>query len=101
MTDLAPIQPAAPAEHTRMQRMLDGIERLGNKMPDPALLFVWLCVGVIVLSQILSWMDIKATYQVVSPPPVTAEETYYGGSTVPVYVTPNEQEPADVYEVRT
>ncbi len=93
--------PAPAADHTFMQRMLDGIERLGNKMPDPAILFVWLCVGVIVLSQLLSWMDIKATYQVVSPPPVAAEETYYGGSTVPVYITPNEQEPADVYEVRT
>ena len=36
-----------------MERMLDGIERLGNKMPDPAILFLWLCIGVIVLSQIL------------------------------------------------
>ncbi len=49
--------------------MLDGIERLGNKMPDPAILFLWLCVGVIVLSQLLAWFDIKATYQVVEPPP--------------------------------
>ena len=48
-------------EKTGMERVLDGIERLGNKMPDPAILFVWLCIGVIVLSQILSWMDITAT----------------------------------------
>lgn len=83
-----------------MQRVLDGIERLGNKMPDPAILFLWLCVGVIVLSQLLSWMDIKATYQVVEPPPVAAEETYYGGSSQPVYVAPYDQEPAEAYEVR-
>jgi aminobenzoyl-glutamate transport protein len=83
-----------------MQRVLDGIERLGNKMPDPAILFLWLCVGVIVLSQVLSWFDIKATYQAVEPPPVPAEETYYGGSSDPVYVTPYEQEPADAYQVR-
>ena len=39
-------------------------------MPDPAILFLWLCVGVIVLSQILFWFDVKATYEVVEPPPV-------------------------------
>ena len=66
-----------------MQRVLDGIERLGNKMPDPAILFLWLCLGVILLSQALAWLDVKATYQVVAPPPVPAEETYYGGSTEP------------------
>src|SRR4051812_10173287 len=84
-----------------MERMLDRIERLGNKMPDPAILFLWLCLGVILLSQALAWLDVKATYQVVAPPPVPAEETYYGGSTDPVYVTPHEHEPADAYSVRT
>jgi aminobenzoyl-glutamate transport protein len=83
-----------------MARMLDRIERLGNKMPDPAILFLWLCVGVIVLSQILAWADLKATYQVVEPPPALSEETYYGGSTDPVYVGPNEPEPAADYQVR-
>src|SRR4051794_907541 len=101
MTDLAPIQPAAPAEHTRMQRMLDGIERLGNKMPDPALLFLWLCLGVILLSQALAWLDVKATYEVVAPPPVAAEETYYGGSADPGYAGPDGHEPAQDHKVRT
>ena len=55
MTDTAVPTPAPAADHTFMQRMLDGIERLGNKMPNPAILFVWLCVGVIILSQILGW----------------------------------------------
>jgi aminobenzoyl-glutamate transport protein len=66
--------PPTPVEKTFMQRMLDGIERLGNKMPDPAILFLWLCVGVIVLSQILYWLDVKTTYEVVKPPPLVAEE---------------------------
>ncbi|MDA0173882.1 AbgT family transporter [Solirubrobacter taibaiensis] len=94
----APTPPAAP--HTGMAKMLDRIERLGNKMPDPAILFLWLCVGVIVLSQILAWADVKATYQVVEPPPALSEETYYGGSTDSVYVGPTEHEPADDYQVR-
>jgi aminobenzoyl-glutamate transport protein len=84
-----------------MERILDGIERLGNKMPDPAILFLWLCLGVILLSQALAWLDVKATYQVVEPPPVPAVETYYGGSNEPVYVAPSDHAPADSYEVKT
>jgi aminobenzoyl-glutamate transport protein len=98
MTDVA--QPAAPAaEHTGMARVLDRIERLGNKMPDPAILFLWLCLGVILLSQALAWLDVKATYEVVSPPAAAAEETYYGGSVYPTYVGPTTPEPAADYKV--
>jgi aminobenzoyl-glutamate transport protein len=93
--------PADAAPHTVMQRLLDGIERVGNRMPDPAILFLWLCLGVILLSQALQWLDVKATYQVVAPPPVAAEETYYGGSVQPTYVGPTEPEPATDYKVRT
>jgi aminobenzoyl-glutamate transport protein len=95
----AAAQPAP--DHTVMQRLLDGIERLGNRMPDPAVLFLWLCLGVILLSQALQWVDVKATYQVVSPPPVAAQETYYGGSSDSVYVGPSRHEPAEDYAVRT
>src|SRR6476661_1232358 len=91
---------SSAAKPTFMERMLDGIERLGNKMPNPAILFVWLCVGVIVLSQILFWFDVKTTYQVIEPPRAPAEEVYYGGSTQPVYVAPDEPEPADSYQVK-
>jgi aminobenzoyl-glutamate transport protein len=101
MTNMAQPPAAAAPEHTFMQRMLDAIERLGNRMPDPAILFLWLCVGVILLSQALQWLDVKATYEVVAPPPVPAEETYYGGSIDPVYVGPTEHEPAEAYELRT
>jgi hypothetical protein len=79
---------AAPAEHTFLERILDGIERAGNKMPHPAILFLWLCVGVIVLSQVLYWFDVKATFEVVKPPAVATEETYYGGSIEPSDVGP-------------
>ena len=84
-----------------MQKLLDGIERLGNKMPNPAILFLWLCLGVILLSQVLSWLDVEATYEVVAPPPVPAEETYYGGSVYPSAVAPPDPPPAEAYEVRT
>ena len=66
-----------------MERILGAIERGGNKMPDPAILFVWLCVGVIVLSALLAWADIEVTYQVAEAPPVPVEEVVQGGSTQP------------------
>ena len=44
---------AEPAEKTFLERVLDAIERGGNKMPHPAILFLALCVVVIVLSQVL------------------------------------------------
>jgi aminobenzoyl-glutamate transport protein len=99
MTSVAP-EPAA-VDKTFMQRMLDGIERVGNKMPDPAILFIWLCVGVIVLSQILYWADVKVTYEVVKAPAVPTEEVYYGGSRVPAVVGPTEPVDGAEYSVQT
>ena len=97
--------PAAPAAdaagHTFLERMLDGIERLGNKMPDPAILFLILCGAVIVISQVLFWFNLHATYEVVKTPPIPTEETYYGGSTQPTDVGPTEPAPKGEYHVVT
>ena len=82
MSDMAAPPPAEPSRGMA-ERILGGIERGGNKMPDPAILFVWLAVGVIVLSALLSWADINVTYQVAKPPPVPVEEVVQGGSTQP------------------
>jgi len=46
-----PADGGAVANKTLVQRMLDGIERVGNKMPNPAVLFLLLCVLTVVLSQ--------------------------------------------------
>ena len=56
--------------------MLDGIERFGNKMPNPAVLFLLLCVLIILLSQVLFWWGVDATYEAITPPPVPTNETY-------------------------
>jgi aminobenzoyl-glutamate transport protein len=40
----------------RLARVLDGVERVGNKLPDPALLFVVLLVAVALLSAWLSML---------------------------------------------
>jgi aminobenzoyl-glutamate transport protein len=93
--------PSTPAERTFLERVLDGVERAGNKMPHPAILFLALCAGVIVLSQILYWADVKATFEVVKPPGVTTEETYFGGSSEPTDVGPTIPEPPEAYTLQT
>jgi aminobenzoyl-glutamate transport protein len=101
MSESAGAPPAEVAEHTFLERLLDKIERAGNRMPDPAILFLALCGGVIVLSQILFWFDVKATYEVIKPPPVPTQETYYGGSVEPTDVGPTEPVPPDAYRTVT
>jgi aminobenzoyl-glutamate transport protein len=92
---------AAAPQHSFLERILDGIERAGNKMPHPAILFLALCGAVIVVSQVLYWFDVKATYEVVTTPKVATEETYYGGSVQPTDVGPTQPEPASDYKVET
>ncbi|MEZ5139741.1 MAG: AbgT family transporter [Acidimicrobiales bacterium] len=62
-----------------LERMLGFIERVGNKVPHPAVLFLGLCVGLILLSQVLAWAGWSATYEVVKPPAEVAEELDIGG----------------------
>ncbi len=101
MSETVAAPPAEAPKHSFLERILDGIERLGNKMPDPAILFLILCGAVIVLSQILFWFDVKATYEVVKAPTVPTEETYYGGSVEPTDVGPTEPVPPEAYRTVT
>ena len=84
-----------------MVRVLGAIERGGNKMPNPAILFVWLCVIVIILSALLAWVDIKVTYEVAKPPPIAVEEVVQGGSTQPSGGLPDASVQEGEYEIVT
>jgi aminobenzoyl-glutamate transport protein len=84
----------------RLDRLLAGVERAGNKVPHPALMFLALCIGTIVLSQLLAWVGVSATYEVVKPPPQESEILDYGGSQ-PGEVLPPEPPDASEYEVVT
>jgi aminobenzoyl-glutamate transport protein len=92
---------ASTARPTLAARMLDWIERVGNRMPSPALLFLLLCILTIALSQVLFWFNVHATYETVTPPPVPTTETYYGGSVEPTDVGPTQPEPPDAYKLHT
>lgn len=82
-----------------INRMLGGIEKLGNLVPHPAIIFLSLCVLVIVLSQIFYWLDVSVTYEVVTPPTATVEVSDLTGSTAPEVSRPPEYAVDDDLEV--
>ncbi|MFT5575705.1 MAG: aminobenzoyl-glutamate transport protein [Bermanella sp.] len=43
-------------------RFLNAVERAGNKLPHPTLLFVYLCLLITVLSAIASWAGLQASH---------------------------------------
>jgi len=59
---------AAAASHkTFLQKLLDGVEVVGNKVPHPAIIFLLMSAIVIVLSQLFHMLGTSVTYQVVDP----------------------------------
>ncbi|MGZ3677363.1 MAG: AbgT family transporter [Ktedonobacterales bacterium] len=63
------------------ERILDGVEKLGNKVPHPVLMFLYLIIGVIVLSQILAFTGVSITEQVAEPVPYAVQHNYYEDTT--------------------
>ena len=51
-------------------RLLDGIEKAGNKVPHPVIMFLYLILGVAVLSAILAAFDVSVTESVAVPVPI-------------------------------
>ena len=93
--------PAETAKAGGLQRVLGFIERVGNKVPHPAILFLALCIGVIVLSQVLAWAGVGATYEVVKPTPQSVQSVDVGGSSLPAHVMPTDQPDSADYHVVT
>ncbi|TDU83333.1 aminobenzoyl-glutamate transport protein [Kribbella voronezhensis] len=77
-----------PVKKGGMQRLLDGIERVGNKVPHPALIFLGLIVIVIVASQVLSWAGTSVTIDIAEPATVAVSPEYPQGTSVPGTDTP-------------
>lgn len=72
------------------QRALAWIEKGGNKVPHPAILFLALCIGVIVLSQILDWLDLSVTSQVAGHHDATTEQSLGGVAGLPYDAMPDD-----------
>src|SRR5262245_7691614 len=75
--------PTAP-EHSGMARLLDVIERVGNKVPHPVMMFLYLIIGVIVLSTILALLDVQVTDTVAVADDTPTIVSYYEDSTEPI-----------------
>src|SRR5262249_27724853 len=59
------VEIAAPK--TSLQKLLDGVERVGNTVPHPAVIFFILSGLVILLSHLFYWLGTTVTYEVVNP----------------------------------
>ncbi len=65
---------AYPHEKTGLERFLDAVERVGNKVPHPVVIFVLLIGLVILLSHLFYLMGATVTYQTINPETEAAEE---------------------------
>jgi aminobenzoyl-glutamate transport protein len=63
------------APKTFLQKLLDGVERVGNKVPHPAVIFFILLALVILLSHLFHWLGTTVTYEVINPQTHKVEET--------------------------
>ena len=71
---------SATSEQARpsfMDRMLNTVERVGNKVPHPVLMFFYLIIGVIILSAALSLLGVSVTEQIAVPVPVPVTPDFY------------------------
>ena len=81
--------------------VLGWIERVGNKVPHPAIIFLALIVGVIVLSAVLAWAGVSVTTEVAEAEETGVSQEYdAGGSSYPSLDHAPEEAIPD-YEVRT
>jgi aminobenzoyl-glutamate transport protein len=55
------------APKTMMQKVLDVVEKVGNKIPHPAVIFLVLIALVVVISHILYLMGVSVTTEVITP----------------------------------
>ena len=65
------------------QRILDGIERVGNKVPHPVLMFLYLILIVIVLSHVLYLFGVSVTEQIAVQVEPALVVDYYEDTTQP------------------
>lgn len=72
-----PPAPAEPEKKSALQKLLDGVEKVGNKVPHPVLMFFYLMIGIIVLSALLSLLGVSVTEQIAVPAPVEVTPDFY------------------------
>ncbi len=74
---------ATAPQHTGMARLLDVVERVGNRVPHPVLMFFYLIIGVVLLSAVLAFAGVSVTDEIVVPVPDQVVPDYYPDTTYP------------------
>ena len=75
-----------PSKKNFSERMLDGIEKAGNKVPHPVIMFLYLIAFIAVLSAVLAAFDVSVTEDVAIPvnkAELQRVQDALGGSVVP------------------
>ncbi len=82
-------------------RLLDGIERLGNKVPHPAIMFFYLILFVIVLSHVLFLLGVSVTEEIAVPVPQPVAHDFYEDTVQPGVYGPGLADPyGDQFEIK-
>jgi len=68
---------ANPGKPSFMDKLLNAVERVGNKVPHPVLMFFYLIIGVIVLSAALSLTGVSVTELIAVPLPQEVTPDFY------------------------
>lgn len=79
-------KPKTAGKNNESGRFLNSIERLGNKIPNPTIMFVYLIALIAVLSAFMSWANVKVTDTVMTPVPTEQLQHLneaWGGTLVP------------------
>ena len=74
---------ATAPQHTGMARLLDVVERVGNRVPHPVLMFFYLIIGVVLLSAVLAFAGVSVTDEIAVPVPDQVVPDYYPDTTYP------------------
>lgn len=97
----ASIAADAPERRTFTQKLLDGIEKAGNKVPHPVMMFLYLIAFVILLSQVLAFAGVSVTEVVTAPVPYPVEKSYYVDTTQVQSIVPDEGNEYSNVQVQT
>ena len=69
---------------------LGAVERLGNKVPHPVLMFLYLIIGIIVLSAVMDALGVSVTEEIAVPITNGVETNFYADTTEPLEAFPTE-----------
>ena len=81
---------AVTAEKPKTGGWLGTVERIGNKVPHPVLMFLYLIIGIIVLSAVMDALGVSVTEQIAVPVTNGVETDFYADTTEPLEAFPTE-----------